>query len=81
MEDGAYDFAATEKNRVEEKQRATRREREARGEHFEPRWFSKGRCETTGEEYWVFNHEYWQTRDKVAKGEMTWQDAGLEDIY
>ncbi|KAH3954131.1 hypothetical protein HBI56_049580 [Parastagonospora nodorum] len=81
MEDGAYDFAATEKNRVEEKQRATRREREAKGEHFEPRWFSKGRCEITGEEYWVFNHEYWQIRDKVAKGETTWKDAGLEDIF
>lgn len=81
MEDGEYDFAATEKNRVEEKQRATRRQREANGEHFVPRWFSKGRCETTGEEYWVFNHEYWQVRDKVAKGETTWQDAGLEDIF
>ncbi|KAL5115493.1 hypothetical protein ACEQ8H_006634 [Pleosporales sp. CAS-2024a] len=81
MEDGAYDLAATEKNRVEEKQRATRRDREAKGEHFEPRWFTKGTCETTGEEYWVFNHEYWQIRDKVAKGEMTWKDARLEDIF
>ena len=64
MEDGAYDLAATEKNRVEEKQRATRRQRENRGEEFVPKWFSKGRCSVTGEEYWVFNGEYWKARDK-----------------
>ncbi|RAR11999.1 oxysterol binding protein 1 [Stemphylium lycopersici] len=81
MEDGEYDFAATEKNRVEEKQRATRRQRENEGKEFTPRWFSKGRCETTGEEYWEFNHEYWKVRDRVAKGEMSWGDAGLEDIF
>ncbi|KAF1844447.1 oxysterol binding protein 1 [Cucurbitaria berberidis CBS 394.84] len=81
MEDGEYDFAATEKNRVEEKQRATRRQRDERGEEFVPRWFTKGRCDTTGEEYWVFNHEYWKTRDRVAKGETKWQEEGLEDIF
>jgi hypothetical protein len=81
MEDGAYDLAATEKNRVEEKQRATRRQREEHGEHFIPRWFTKGKCETTGEEYWVFNHEYWKVRDAVARGEGTWDGAGLEEIY
>lgn len=81
MEDGEYDLAATEKNRVEEKQRATRRQREARGEEFVPRWFSKSTCPTTGEEFWEFNHEYWKIRDKVAKGEAKWPDAGLEDIF
>ncbi|KAI8932602.1 hypothetical protein NX059_010105 [Plenodomus lindquistii] len=81
MEDGEYDLAATEKNRVEEKQRATRRQREARGEEFVPRWFSKSRCPTTGEEFWEFNHEYWKIRDKVARGEARWPDAGLEDIF
>lgn len=64
MEDGEYDFAATEKNRVEEKQRAKRRERENKGEEFTPKWFSKGRCEITGEEYWVNNGEYWKKRDE-----------------
>ncbi|KAL8949424.1 MAG: hypothetical protein Q9222_004461, partial [Ikaeria aurantiellina] len=52
MEDGEYDVAATEKNRVEEKQRASRREREARGEEWVPRWFERARDEVTGEEYW-----------------------------
>ncbi|KAF2843642.1 oxysterol binding protein 1 [Patellaria atrata CBS 101060] len=79
MEDGEYDLAATEKNRVEEKQRATRRLREAKGEEFVPRWFTKGTCEVTGEEYWVFNHEYWKIRDEVAAGEERWE--GLEDIF
>lgn len=64
MEDGEYDFAATEKHRVEEKQRAKRREREAKGEDFTPKWFSKGRCEITGEEYWVYNEQYWPCREK-----------------
>jgi oxysterol-binding protein 1 len=81
MEDGEYDFAATEKNRVEEKQRKKRREREAVGEEFVPRWFSKGRCEITGEEYWVFNHEYWRIRDEVANGKAKWEEQGLEDIF
>ncbi|KAL2366076.1 hypothetical protein RJZ56_000916 [Blastomyces dermatitidis] len=63
MEDGEYDFAATEKHRVEEKQRARRREREAKGEEFEPKWFTRGKCEITGEEYWVHNGRYWKCRD------------------
>jgi oxysterol-binding protein 1 len=79
MEDGEYDFAATEKHRVEEKQRAKRREREAKGEEFVPRWFSKGKCEITGEEYWVFNHEYWKIRNEVSTKGGKWE--GLEDIF
>ncbi|KAF1952231.1 oxysterol binding protein 1 [Byssothecium circinans] len=81
MEDGEYDLAATEKNRVEEKQRATRRKREQNGEEFVPKWFTKGKCETTGEDYWVFNHEYWKVREGVAKGETKWVEQGLEDIF
>ncbi|ORY09817.1 oxysterol binding protein 1 [Clohesyomyces aquaticus] len=81
MEDGEYDFAATEKNRVEEKQRKKRREREAKGESFVPRWFSKGRCEVTGEEYWVFNREYWLARHEVAEKKAEWREKGLEDIF
>ncbi|KAJ4320410.1 hypothetical protein N0V94_003381 [Neodidymelliopsis sp. IMI 364377] len=81
MEDGAYDLAATEKNRVEEKQRATRRRREEHGEEFVPKWFHKTRDATTGEEFWEFNHEYWKVRDRVARGETTWAEHGLEDIF
>lgn len=53
MEDGEYDLAASEKNRVEEKQRAARRVREVAGEEFEPRWFRRGVCGVSGEEFWV----------------------------
>ena len=78
MEDGEYDVAATEKNRVEEKQRAARRRRETNGEDFVPRWFTKGRHEVTGDEYWISNGEYWRTRDRVANGGK-WD--GVEDIF
>lgn len=78
MEDGEYDVAATEKNRVEEKQRAARREREAKGVEYVPRWFSRSKDEVTGEEYWVSNREYWQNRDKVAKG-GEW--TGVQEIF
>ncbi|KAF2864940.1 oxysterol binding protein 1 [Massariosphaeria phaeospora] len=81
MEDGAYDLAATEKNRVEEKQRATRRIREAKGEEFTSKWFSKSRCEITGEEFWEFNHEYWRVRNEVGEQRSEWRDHGLEDIF
>ena len=78
MEDGEYDFAASEKTRLEEKQRAKRREREANGEEFVPRWFTRGRCEVTDEEYWVTKGEYWKMREAVANGGK-WER--LEDIF
>ena len=64
MEDGEYDFAATEKNRVEEKQRAARRAREAKGEEFKPKWFEKKLDKVTGEEYWETSGQYWNAREK-----------------
>lgn len=79
MEDGEYDLAATEKNRVEEKQRKKRREREAAGAEFTPCWFRKDRHPVTGEEYWKFNGEYWRLREEVAEGKAKWED--LEDIF
>jgi hypothetical protein len=78
MEDGKYDFAATEKNRVEEKQRAKRREREQRGEEFVPVWFEKTRCPFTGEWYWQFNGRYWKERER-AQEPGAWK--GVEDIF
>lgn len=63
MEDGEYDFAASEKHRVEEKQRAKRREREKNGEEFVPRWFEKAKCPITGEEYWQSTGAYWKCRE------------------
>ncbi|AEO65645.1 e1ae8b9e-ad33-44f9-b80b-633f22e78812 [Thermothielavioides terrestris] len=81
MEEGEYDFAASEKNRLEEAQRARRRAREARGEQFVPAWFRKARCEITGETYWQFNGEYWKRRERAGpNGDPSVWD-GLEPIF
>lgn len=63
MEEGEYDFAADEKHRVEEKQRAVRRDREAKGEEYTPKWFKRATHPVTGEEYWEHNGKYWECRD------------------
>jgi oxysterol-binding protein 1 len=88
MEEGDYDFAATEKNRLEEKQRARRAERQRNGDsvHGRPRWFEKAvdREALVGEEYWRFTNEYWKLREEIgskkARGEkVEWPD--VEDIF
>ncbi|OGE49814.1 hypothetical protein PENARI_c019G10267 [Penicillium arizonense] len=63
MEDGEYTLAADEKHRVEEKQRARRRDRETKGEIYSPQWFTRDRCPVTGEEFWAHNGKYWESRD------------------
>ena len=68
MEEGKYDLAAEEKNRVEERQRGKRRERESEGVVYEPRWFKRGVCDITGEEFWEHTGGYWDTRKKVGEG-------------
>lgn len=63
-------------------QRARRREREAKGEEFVPRWFEQVMDEVTGEKFWrpkVADGGYWGVRDAVASGEGSW--TGCEQIY
>jgi hypothetical protein len=79
MEDGEYDLAATEKDRVEVKQRVKRREREEKGEEFEPRWFRKSEHPVTKEPYWESKGEYWKVREKVGSGEGDWDN--VEEIF
>jgi len=81
MEDGEYDLAATEKNRLEEGQRARRRAREAQGEEFVPAWFTRARCEITGKEYWKFNGKYWENRAKAGPNGDPAVWSGLEQIF
>ena len=81
MEEGEYDFAAEEKNRVEEAQRARRKEREAHGVEFEPRWFHKAKHPVTGEEFWEFNHTYWDVREDVLQGKRTWEGETLAEVF
>ncbi|KAG5998701.1 hypothetical protein E4U43_002370 [Claviceps pusilla] len=82
MEDGEYDFAATEKTRLEEAQRARRKQREARGEEFAPAWFTKTQCDVTGEPYWKFTGKYWKQREKAGpEGDVKAAWEGLEPIF
>ncbi|KAI9222224.1 Oxysterol-binding protein-domain-containing protein [Blastocladiella britannica] len=78
MEEGRYDEAAFEKNRLEEKQREVRREREAIGHgHHQgdgPRWFVLDHDRDSGERFWRFTHEYWRRRETGQ-----WED--VPDIY
>jgi hypothetical protein len=74
MEDGEYDRAAAEKTRVEEKQRAARRRREAAGDEWRPRWFARAVDPTTGEAYWEPNGLYWRRR-----AARDW--SGCDDIF
>ncbi|KAJ3349804.1 hypothetical protein GGF32_005220 [Allomyces javanicus] len=75
MEEGRYDDAAFEKNRLEEKQRAARKAREQSGAgHAQPRWFARDYDPDSRDEYWRFTHEYWTCR---AKGEW----PGVPDIF
>jgi hypothetical protein len=62
MEDGDYDLAAAEKNRVEEKQREARRQREMKGETYEPTFFTRDNHPITGEEFWKYKGSYWSDR-------------------
>ncbi|KAL2824735.1 Oxysterol-binding protein-domain-containing protein [Aspergillus cavernicola] len=71
MEEGEYDLAANEKHRVEEKQRARRRERETMGEEYKSKWFSKDKCSITGEEFWAHTGDYWVTRTSASTNAMT----------
>ncbi|EGV62398.1 hypothetical protein CANTEDRAFT_126281 [Yamadazyma tenuis ATCC 10573] len=62
MEDGQYDKASSEKHRVEEKQRAARKERELKRENYKPLWFVKRKHPVTGDAFWEFKGNYWQSR-------------------
>jgi len=88
MEEGEYDFAAAEKNRLEEKQRARRAQRQRKGEsvHGSPRWFKKAvdKEYLAGDEYWLFTDEYWKVREEIGQKKIQGQKAewpNVEDIF
>ncbi|KAI8053275.1 Oxysterol-binding protein-domain-containing protein [Syncephalis plumigaleata] len=89
LERGEWDLASQEKTRLEEKQRAKRREREleddasGHGTH-QARWFRHDIEPDTGAGYWRFTNEYWRERAKAAKAvdagqQPQWKD--VEDIF
>ncbi|XP_034731460.1 oxysterol-binding protein-related protein 2-like [Etheostoma cragini] len=58
MEIGDMDLASTEKERLEEKQRASRRERSVDEEEWSTRWFQLGTNPHTGAEDWLYTGGY-----------------------
>ncbi|XP_047447848.1 oxysterol-binding protein 2 isoform X3 [Mugil cephalus] len=74
MEDGRWDEANSEKQRLEEKQRAVRRRREAEAsdavdegreyEGYQPLWFHQRRDSVTGETNFVYKGGYWESKER-----------------
>ncbi|XP_015221709.1 oxysterol-binding protein 2 isoform X1 [Lepisosteus oculatus] len=74
MEGGRWDEANVEKQRLEEKQRAVRRRREAEAadaldggreyEGYQPLWFEKKVDVITGEASYVYKGGYWEAKEK-----------------
>ncbi|XP_078083029.1 oxysterol-binding protein 2-like isoform X1 [Mustelus asterias] len=73
MENGEWEEANVEKQRLEEKQRAVRRSREAEvataaeegreHEPYQPVWFEKKEDPITGEEVYVYKGGYWECKE------------------
>ncbi|XP_068460737.1 oxysterol-binding protein 2 isoform X1 [Clinocottus analis] len=80
MEEGRWDEANSEKQRLEEKQRAVRRRREAEAsdaldeecdydsgkeyEGYQPLWFHQRRDSVTGETNFVYKGGYWEAKER-----------------
>ncbi|KAG7279500.1 hypothetical protein CRUP_035886 [Coryphaenoides rupestris] len=74
MEEGRWDEANAEKQRLEEKQRAVRRRREAEAtdaldegkefEGYQPLWFHQRRDSITGETNFVYKGGYWEAKER-----------------
>ncbi len=62
MENGLYDLAAEEKNRLEEKQRAVRKHREETGGVYHASFFVKAKHPITKVPYWRYKQTYWEER-------------------
>ncbi|CAL9729605.1 oxysterol-binding protein homolog 1 [Monosporozyma unispora] len=62
MEDGLYDEAATEKHRLEEKQRAVRKARDINKEKYHPKYFTLEKDPITQDRIWKFKGDYWNLR-------------------
>lgn len=70
MEDGDYDLAATAKHKLEEKQRAVRKERENTGAKYQPKYFTLDMDLDTNTRIWKYNDNYWTKRPKSE-----WNDS------
>uniref|UniRef100_A0A670Y5D0 Oxysterol-binding protein n=1 Tax=Pseudonaja textilis TaxID=8673 RepID=A0A670Y5D0_PSETE len=59
MENGEIDVASEEKKRLEEKQRAARKNRSKSEEDWKTRWFHQGPNPYTGGHDWIYSGNYW----------------------
>uniref|UniRef100_A0A673C3J9 Oxysterol-binding protein n=1 Tax=Sphaeramia orbicularis TaxID=375764 RepID=A0A673C3J9_9TELE len=59
MENGDIDLASEEKKRLEEKQRAARKNRSKSDEDWKTRWFNQGQNPHTNSQDWLFTGGYW----------------------
>ncbi|XP_014913415.1 oxysterol-binding protein-related protein 1 isoform X2 [Poecilia latipinna] len=59
MENGDIDLASEEKKRLEEKQRAARKNRTKSDEEWKTRWFQQGPNPHTRSQDWLFSGGYW----------------------
>uniref|UniRef100_A0A8C6GLT2 Oxysterol-binding protein n=1 Tax=Mus spicilegus TaxID=10103 RepID=A0A8C6GLT2_MUSSI len=59
MENGEIDLASEEKKRLEEKQRAARKNRSKSEEDWKTRWFHQGPNPYSGAQDWIYSGSYW----------------------
>ncbi|XP_056303759.1 oxysterol-binding protein-related protein 1 isoform X2 [Danio aesculapii] len=59
MENGDIDMASEEKKRLEEKQRAARKNRSKSDDEWKTRWFHQGPNPHNGSQDWLFSNSYW----------------------
>ncbi|XP_013012575.1 oxysterol-binding protein-related protein 1 isoform X2 [Cavia porcellus] len=59
MENGEIDQASEEKKRLEEKQRAARKNRSKSEEDWKTRWFHQGPNPYNGAQDWIYSGSYW----------------------
>ncbi|KAM7410352.1 hypothetical protein PAMA_001678 [Pampus argenteus] len=62
MENGDIDFASEEKKRLEEKQRASRKNRSKSDEEWKTRWFHQGPNPHNSSQDWLFTGGYWDRK-------------------
>jgi len=70
LEYGLFDLAKDEKHRIEEKQRARRKDLQLKGETHKARWFKEVTDEATGEKSYSYLGGYWECREKGDFGEV-----------
>ncbi|EAS03629.2 oxysterol-binding protein (macronuclear) [Tetrahymena thermophila SB210] len=76
LEYGLLSIASEEKLRLEQKQRARRKENEQSGQHHKIVFFEEKMDPLTGEKEYKYKGGYWEARDKGD-----WSGLGLLDIY